>query len=223
MPSTTPPIAHSPEALSQAMGESLSLDRYRELFPAVVESMTTCGCTTVDRAAMWLAQIGHESAGLRYMEEIASGEDYEGRKDLGNTKKGDGKRFKGRGPIQVTGRTNYTELSKWAHENGYVPTAKFFVEHPDELSSNHYGFLGVTWYWTVARPQINSLADAGDLEGVTRAINGGLNGLADRKSRYEACLRDAAGVPRSTATPHHGGSEQRLRGLLRRIRRKLFG
>ncbi|MFT4199772.1 glycoside hydrolase family 19 protein [Gordonia sp. (in: high G+C Gram-positive bacteria)] len=198
MASSTPPIVHNAASLARAMGESLPFERYRLLFPAVVESLRACGCTTVDRAAMWLAQIGHESAGLRYMEEIASGADYEGRTDLGNTEKGDGVRFKGRGPIQVTGRTNYTELSAWAHENGYVPSSTFFVDHPEELASDEYGFLGVTWYWTVARPQINTLADDRDLDGVTRAINGGLNGLADRTSRYEHCLRlaEAASPPK---------------------------
>jgi predicted chitinase len=144
-------------------------------------------CTTVDHIAMWMAQVGHESGGLKYMEEIADGSAYEGRPGLGNTQPGDGRRFKGRGPIQITGRRNYTKLSRWAHSRGLVPSPTFFVDQPQELASDTYGFIGVVWYWTVARPQINSLCDKNDLEGVTRAINGGLNGLDDRRNRWNRC------------------------------------
>ncbi len=54
--------------------------------------------------------------------------------------------------------------------------------------ADRFGFLGPVWYWTVARPDINSLCDARDLEGVTRRINGGLNGIEDRRQRWERCL-----------------------------------
>ena len=174
--------------LADAMGDSLSLDRYRELLPAVQQALSACGCTTLNRVAMWMAQLGTESGGLQWMEEIADGSEYEGRGDLGNVEPGDGRRFKGRGPIQVTGRSNYTQLSAWACRQGLVPTPTFFVDDPEQLSSDRYGFVGVVWYWTVARPQINSLCDAGDLEGVTRAINGGLHGLDDRRTRWQRCL-----------------------------------
>lgn len=175
------------ESLSAAMGGTLPLDRYRQLLPAVDEALVAADCTTVNRAAMWMAQVGHESAGLRYMREIADGSAYEGRIDLGNTQIGDGVRFAGRGPIQITGRHNYTRLSEWAHSRGYVPSPRFFVDNPAQLESDRYGFLGVTWYWTVARPQINAMCDAGDLLGVTRAINGGLNGIEDRRARWYRC------------------------------------
>jgi putative chitinase len=174
--------------LADAMGGAVQYDRYAQLLPAVQQCLDLCGCNTVLRRAMWFAQIGHESGGLRWMEEIADGSAYEGRADLGNTQPGDGKRFKGRGPIQVTGRSNYTNLSRWAFDHGLVPSPTFFVDDPAQLSSDAYGFLGVVWYWTVARPQINSLCDAGDLDGVTRAINGGLNGIDDRRNRYNHAL-----------------------------------
>lgn len=175
------------KTLRQAMLASLSQERYDALAPAFTVALTRANCTTVNRAAMFCAQIGHESAGLRYMEEIASGAAYEGRRDLGNTRKGDGKRFKGRGPIQITGRANYTALSKWAHGKGYVPSATYFVDNPTELATVEYGFLGAVWYWTVARPTLNAKSDAGDVTAVTRLINGGTNGLADRKKRWTTC------------------------------------
>lgn len=123
---STPPVA----LLSQAMGDRVTLDRYAALLPAVMQALEECQCTTVDRVAMWMAQVGHESGGLLYLEEIADGSAYEGRPDLGNTQPGDGRRFKGRGPIQITGRHNYTKLSAWAHSRGLVPSPTFFVDQP---------------------------------------------------------------------------------------------
>lgn len=180
--------------LGDAMGWSLTDARYEALCPAFNAAMLAAGCTTVNRAAMWCAQLGHESGGLRWMEEIASGAAYEWRADLGNTQPGDGVRYKGRGPIQVTGRANYTAVSKWAHGEGLAPTATFFVDNPTQLASDQYGFLGPVWYWTEARPGINSLCDAQDLVGVTRAINGGTNGLDDRRYRWQRCLAIGAAL-----------------------------
>lgn len=174
------------QTLSAAMSGTLSLARYEQLAPAFSAALDAAGCTTIDRVAMWCAQIGHESAGLKYMEEIASGAAYEGRRDLGNLQPGDGRRYKGRGPIQVTGRANYASLSRWAFSRGLVPTATFFVDQPVQLASDAYGFLGAVWYWTSARA-MNRYADACDIEGATRAVNGGLNGLADRRQRWERC------------------------------------
>ena len=196
--------------LADAMGDSLSLDRYRELLPAVQQALSACGCTTLNRVAMWMAQLGTESGGLQWMEEIADGSEYEGRGDLGNVVPGDGRRFKGRGPIQVTGRSNYTQLSAWANRQGLVPTPTFFVDDPEQLSSDRYGFVGVVWYWTVARPQINSLCDAGDLVGVTRAINGGTHGLDDRRTRWQRCLGlgDRLMLLAHASTPQPPSSDQ---------------
>lgn len=181
------PDGMTAETLSQAMGGSLSLERYRELLPAFTDALRQAECTSVNRVAMWCAQVGHESSGLRYMEEIADGSAYEGRADLGNTQPGDGRRFKGHGPIQITGRHNHTEVSKWAYSKGLVPSPTYFVDHPEQLGSDQYGFLGVVWYWTIARPKLNSLADAGDVIAATRAVNGGTNGLDDRIRRWNNC------------------------------------
>lgn len=190
-PATPPGV----DVLVQAMAPtSVGRDRLAALFPAVSQCLRDCDCTTVERIAMWCAQIGHESAGLRYMEEIASGAAYEGRTDLGNTQPGDGVRFKGRGPIQVTGRRNYTVLSQWAYGKGLVPSPTFFVDNPAELASDCYGFIGVTWYWTTQRP-MNDAADARDIVRATQYVNGGTNGLEDspdgtpgRRTRYNRTL-----------------------------------
>jgi len=124
------------------------------------------------------------------MREIASGDDYDTRTDLGNTPEvdGDGRLYAGRGPIQVTGKANYRKLSEWAFGKGYVKSPTYFVDHPQELEKLDFAFLGAVWYWTVARAFINSLCDKRDIVGVTEAINGGQNGLADRKNRYNNCM-----------------------------------
>src|SRR5690625_2909744 len=171
--------------LAHAMGSSPSVDYARFAGP-FTQAMRAADITTVNRAAMWCAQIGHESAGLRYMEEIASGAAYEGRRDLGNIHPGDGVRYKGSGPIQLTGRANFRAFTCWATSAGH--TDLDFEAHPHLVRENpRWGFLAASWYWAVARPQLNALSDAGDLEGATRAVNGGLNGLADRRQRWERC------------------------------------
>lgn len=183
------PKGMSAEVLSKAMGGSLSIDRYRELLPHFITGMRAAQITNVNRAAMWCAQIGHESLGLRYMEEIASGDAYEGRRDLGNVYPGDGRRFKGSGPIQLTGRHNFTQFSRWAAHQGHTDDPNLFVNRPELVRTNPtYGFLAAAWYWVVARPRLNDMADARDLIGATKAINGGTNGLTDRSNRWNLCL-----------------------------------
>lgn len=177
--------------------------RYTALLPRVIECQAACGCDTIDRRAMWYAQVFHESGGLFYTEEIASGDAYDTRTDLGNTPEvdGDGRLYKGRSFIQVTGKSNYAKLSGWAFEHGYVPTRDWFVVHPDTLDDDEYAFLGVTWYWTTQRP-MNALADARNLEGATRAVNGGLNGLDDRRNIYNRALaHNAELTPATIADP----------------------
>lgn len=123
------------------------------------------------RMAHYLAQIAHESGELRYTKEIASGKAYEGRKDLGNTQEGDGIKFKGRGLIQITGRANYTAYAKYC---------KFDVVGSPELLERPLGAVKSSmWFWNTHG--LNKLADKDSLLAVTKAINGGTNGLASRK------------------------------------------
>lgn len=167
---------------------ALSDARYQSLAGPHNDALLQAHCTTVARVAMFDAQIGAETGGLRWTEELASGSEYEWRADLGNTQPGDGPRFKGRSAIQVTGRAHYANLSAWAHSHGYVPTSSFFLDNPAALAWDRYLFLGAVWYWTVARPQMNTLADNHDIYGATLAVNGGTNALLDRTARWRHCL-----------------------------------
>ncbi len=128
---------------------------------------------TIGREAAFLAQIAHESGETRYVHEIASGEAYEGRADLGNTEPGDGVKFKGRGLIQVTGRANYAACS----------TALFgdpsqLLSNPELLEEPVYACRSAGWFWQTHG--LNELADKGDFLLITKRINGGTNGYADR-------------------------------------------
>lgn len=189
----------TPQSLADAMENSSGVD-YKALFPAVNQCLLECDCTTVERSAMWFGQVGEESGGLRWMEEIASGSEYEGRTELGNTHPGDGARYKGRGPIQVTGRHNYTVLSQWAFSKGLVPSPTFFVDQPAQLASDQYGFMGVTWYWTTQRP-MNDAADAKDIVRATKYVNGGTHGLDDRTQRWQHALAMGDAILPSGSAP----------------------
>lgn len=151
--------------------------------PYLIAAMGEAEITTPLRVAAFLAQLGHESGSLRYMEELADGSAYEGRRDLGNVQPGDGPRYKGRGPIQLTGRANYRAAGAALG----VP----LEAQPELAATLDVGFRTAAWYWTTRR--LNALADAGNFRGITAAINGGQNGAADRERRY-AAARAALGV-----------------------------
>jgi putative chitinase len=124
------------------------------------------------RLAHLLAQLIHESGSFRYMEEIASGQAYEGRKDLGNTQPGDGVRYKGRGPLQLTGRANYRSYGRRIGID--------LERHPEIAALPSVGLHIALEYWKDR--SLNALADADDVVGITRKVNGGENGLADRRA-----------------------------------------
>jgi len=185
MPSTSGDLAAT---LANAMGNALSLDEYRRLLPGFLEGLRQAECTNELRVAQYIAQTGHESCGLLYRTELADGWAYEGRADLGNCQPGDGPRYRGHGYLQITGRGNHRAVSEWAFSKGLVATPTWWEDNPDDLASEQWAAVGASWYWTVARPQINAMCDSGDIEGVTRAINGGLNGYDDRVNRYNHAL-----------------------------------
>lgn len=149
-----------------------ALDRAQELAIAANRFFPEYGVMDSPlRLAHFLAQLIHESGSFRYMEEIASGQAYEGRADLGNTQPGDGKRYKGRGPIQITGRANYRR---------YGARIGIDIErHPEIAAFPSIGLHLALEYWKVNG--LNTLADADNVLGITKLINGGTNGLEDRK------------------------------------------
>lgn len=145
----------------------------------LVAAMAEFGITTLARQASFIAQIGHESGQLQYVRELASGDAYEGRKDLGNTSPGDGRRYKGRGLIQITGRANYAACG--------VALSLDLLAQPELLEQPVNACRSAAWFWRTHG--LNELADAGDQVKVTRRINGGTNGLAERTALFAVAQR----------------------------------
>jgi putative chitinase len=132
-----------------------------------------------NRLMEFFGETAHESGGWRWLEEIASGAAYEGRRDLGNTQAGDGRRFKGRGLIQLTGRDNYARAKR---ETG-LP----LIERPELAAEPENAVLCACLYWRWR--DLNALADLSQSTRITRRINGGTNGLADRRERKAKMAR----------------------------------
>lgn len=173
--------------------------RLQDFVDPLAAALEEFAINTSERQAHFLAQVAHESACFRYMAELADGKAYEGRADLGNTQDGDGPRYKGRGLIQITGRRNYGLCA----EALQLP----LLEEPELLEHIANACRSAAWFWTAGAGQnlskrakaagimpgvnLNDLADAGELQLVTLAVNGGLNGLDDRQAcldRIEAAL-----------------------------------
>jgi len=144
--------------------------------------------------AQFLAQVEHESGGYRYVREIwgptKAQKGYEGRKNLGNTEPGDGKRFMGRDLLQVTGRANYRTLTAWVRKTfGQGPD---FEAEPELLESPEWLGIGAIWYFLTRKDLLRFCRD-GNIEMVTRRVNGGLNGYPDRMQRYDRIALDMLG------------------------------
>ena len=167
-----------------------------DYLPFIQQAMEEFEITSYLRETTFLAQLAHESAELRYMEEIASGAAYEGRKDLGNTQPGDGKRYKGRGPIQLTGRANYTKYG------GLLGLD--LVNDPTIAATKEVGFRIAGEYWQLNG--LNELADQQQFKAITKRINGGYNGLDDRIKYYGRAKKvmsndDTATIPFPVPAP----------------------
>jgi putative chitinase len=131
------------------------------------------------RMAAFIAQIGQESGQLVHVKELwgptAPQAKYEGRADLGNTQPGDGFKYRGRGLLQITGRANYAACGETLGLD--------LINQPELLEKPQYACLSAAWFW--AGKGLNTLADAGTFDTITRRINGGLNGQADRLKLWE--------------------------------------
>lgn len=159
------------------------------------ELIDVADLSTPRRIAHFLAQIAHESDGFHTTVEYASGAAYEGRKDLGNTRPGDGVRFKGRGLIQVTGRANYATYGDAIGQD--------IVNFPDQAAKFPAAALTAAHYWK--KRSLNADADADDIVHATKKINGGRNGLAQRAAYLKAAKRalasTALGEPMKVVDP----------------------
>lgn len=173
--------------------------------PHLTEGCERYGITGPVRLAALLAQIAHESGSLRYVREIASGAAYEGRRDLGNDRPGDGTRYPGRGLIQCTGRANHRRMTRWLEWAGCPD----FEDFPEALEEPRWAALSACAFW--GENALNALADRGEYVAIGRAINRGnrydsrpANGEEDRLSRWErakAALIDTPQAAPQTPQP----------------------
>jgi putative chitinase len=183
----------------------ITADQLREIVPTIKQQdidkylpflqteLPVYHIDTAQRIGGFIAQVAHESAAFAAVREFASGQEYEGRKDLGNTTLGDGVKFKGRGLIQVTGRGNYN----WCSEDLFKDNR--LLINPALLEQPQFAVESACWYWTKVKP-LNAVCDhpedwqhVWDHNGKTYTkimwlsllINGGENSLEERTAYYE--------------------------------------
>lgn len=170
----------TPDLISVCTGSTVLLAlRYADFFTS---TMTEFEINTPKRQAAYLAQVGHESGGLQWFRELWGPTDAQRRYEppgdlatrLGNTQLGDGHRYLGRGPIQITGRYNYYLIGKQMN----LP----LEDTPTLLDDSETACRSSGAFWKLKG--CNTFADAGDFLGLTRRINGGTNGLVDRQTRW---------------------------------------
>lgn len=136
----------------------------------LTDAMAEYGITTPKRMAAFIAQVAHESEEMRFTRELATGQEYEGRADLGNAQPGDGQKFKGRGLLQITGRANYAACGAALK----LP----LIDTPALLESPAGACRSAAWFW--ATHGLSELADGDKFGAITKRINGGFNGLDQR-------------------------------------------
>ena len=175
------------DAQLQQIMPNLASARRGLYLPHLDAAMTAYAIDTPLRTAAFVAQLAHESGEFRWMEEIWGPTDPQRRYEppgtlaarLGNTEAGDGKRFKGRGPIQITGRFNYAKYGALLGVD--------LVARPELAAAPETAFATAGLYWQ--SNGLNELADADDFVKITRRINGGTNGLEDRQKYHALALR----------------------------------
>ena len=177
---------HDLERIDEALQCSISMEQLKEIAPTISDadarawlpflnaSMWEANINSDARKAAYVAQLAHESDGFRTLEEYDSGAGYEGRSDLGNTRPGHGMRYKGRGPIQITGRYNY---SSYGEQLGVD-----LINNPALAATPEIGFQIAAAYWS--NHNLNAYADSGAFSTITQRINGGQNGAAERQAYW---------------------------------------
>lgn len=164
----------------------LSAEEAAEVLPHLNRALVEAEINTPLRQAAFLAQIAHESTdltdwvelgGRRYFDRYEPGT-RPGRR-VGNTRRGDGYLFRGRGPIQLTGRDNYTRAGR--------DLGLDLVGNPDQVATPEVGFRTSAWYWN--QRNLNRIADRGDFRLLTRRVNGGLNHYSERAAIYMRARR----------------------------------
>jgi putative chitinase len=182
VPRRRPTLIITNEELKQIMPKLAPAKRALYL-PFLNRVLEEYEISTPLRSAAFLAQLAHESGEFRYMEEIWGPTEAQKRYEppstlaakLGNTERGDGKRFKGRGPIQITGRANYDRYGKLLGVD--------LLTNPELAATPQIAFSIAGLYWQ--GNGLNQLADRDDIVTITKRINGGVNGLAERRAYYK--------------------------------------
>lgn len=150
-----------------------TVTRASNWLPSIGAAMDAYGITSAIRISEFLPQIGHESGRLVYVREIwgpnAAQLGYEGRKDLGNLRPGDGRKFMGRGLIETTGRANYIATRDGLR--ALIPNVPDFEQSPELLELPRWAAYSAAWFWD--RHGCNDLADQGDFDGICDMINRG--------------------------------------------------
>lgn len=228
--SKSPPYRINPKTLRSITGNAISVDRAERVAEALAPAMVLAGVLRPKkerdqrrRARYLIAQFCHESAHFSVTEEFASGAAYEGRRDLGNTQRGDGVRYKGGGFIQVTGRVNYRNVTEWV-EDAWPRIVRLFPQfegmkrppdferNPDLLRDNiAWAAIASALWWD--RSGCNLYCDRRDFLGLTRRINGGTNGLAQRRTFLARTLVPGRG---KKLTPHKPEAKKPRRRRRRR-------
>jgi len=167
----------------QAIVPGLDDDKAQEVAGALNPAMEWADISTPPRQAAFIAQCAHEADSFKTMREYASGREYEGRGDLGNSEEGDGERFAGRGYIQITGRYNYAAAGKALGVD--------LINNPELAEMPQLAGYIAAWYWDSRN--LNQYADAGDFRRITKLINGSYNGW-DSRVRFWERAKEALGV-----------------------------
>jgi len=174
------------DAETIALCTGARIDRAEAAVAGLESAMAHYHITTPERIAMFLANVGHESGGLKWLREIwgptPAQSRYEGRADLGNNKPGDGKRFLGRGFLQTTGRANYAKLTQRLRARWPMDEIPDFEATPEVLEQPEWAALSAGDFWDMK--SLNILADRGAFLDVVKRINGGTNGIEDRMRLY---------------------------------------